>query len=132
MKNAIPLIWRRIPERYALMGTVCENCKTEYFPKRMFCAKCRRKGRVVEKQMPDEGKIFSFSEVHVAPTGHESEAPYFLAIIELKNGVRLMSQIVDSEKEKIKFGSPVKMMFRKITEDDHDGTIAYGYKFKVV
>ena len=131
MKNAIPLVWRRIPDRYALIGSECENCKTDYFPQRKFCSKCRRKGRVVTKQMPEEGKIYSFTEVQVAPIGHENEAPYFLAIVELKNGVKLMTQIVDSEEEKIKFGAPVKMMFRKITEDDKDGVIAYGYKFKV-
>jgi len=132
MRGAIPLLWRRIPERYALIGSICENCKTEYFPQRKFCAKCRRKGRITDHQMPSEGKIFSFTQVHAAPIGHENEAPYYLAIVELKNGVRLMSQIVDSEDEKIKFGADVKMMFRKISEDDNEGVIAYGYKFKVV
>jgi uncharacterized protein len=132
MKNAIPLVWRRIPERYGLMGTICENCKTEYFPQRRFCAKCRRRGKLVPKKMPEEGKIASFSEVHAAPSGHEDEAPYFLAIVELKNGVKIMTQIVDSEREKIKFDAPVKMLFRKIGEEDNEGLIAYGYKFKVV
>ncbi len=132
MNVSVPLIWRKIPERYTLTGSVCENCKSEYFPQRKFCANCRRKGRIIPKRMPDEGKIFSYTEVHVAPSGHENEAPYFLAIIELKNGVMLMSQIVDSEREKIKFNAPVKMAFRKITEDDEEGLIAYGYKFKVV
>ncbi|MFH1750050.1 MAG: Zn-ribbon domain-containing OB-fold protein [Candidatus Micrarchaeota archaeon] len=132
MKNAIPLVWRRIPERYALMGSVCENCKTEYFPQRTFCSKCRRKGKIKEKLMPPVGKIHSFTEVHVAPLGHENEAPYFLAIVELDNGVKIMSQVVDSEEEGIKFDAPVKMVFRKISEDDKEGVIAYGYKFKVV
>ncbi len=132
MDGAIPLVWRRIPERYTLMGSLCENCKTEYFPQRKFCSKCRRKGRIVQKRMPEQGKIFSFTEVQAAPSGHEDEAPYFLAIVELNNGVKLMSQIVDSEREKIKFDAPVKTVFRKIAEGDDEGLIAYGYKFKVI
>lgn len=132
MKNAIPLLWRRIPERYALVGSECQNCKTDYFPQRKFCYKCRRRGKVVEKQMPLDGKIFSFSQVHAAPMGHEDEAPYYLAIVELSNGVKIMTQIVDSEHKEITFGAKVEMVFRKITEDDDEGLIAYGYKFKVI
>ena len=82
--------------------------------------------------MPREGKIVTFSEVFSAPYGFELETPYFIAIIELKNGARLLSQIVDSEKEKIKIGAMVKKVFRKISDIDPEGPIAYGYKFKIV
>ena len=82
--------------------------------------------------MPRAGKIVTFSEVFSAPYGFELETPYFIAIIELKNGARLLSQIVDSEKEKIKIGAMVKKVFRKISDIDPEGPIAYGYKFTIV
>ena len=125
------MVWRRIPERYYLLGSKCENCKGEYFPQRKFCPKCRRKGRIVEKRMPEAGKIVSFTQVHVAPAGFEHETPYFMAIIELQNGVRILSQVVDSDAEQVRIGAPVKMAFRKVKEDGDEGAIAYGYKFKV-
>jgi len=81
--------------------------------------------------MPKTGKIISFTEVFSGPAGFEHETPYFIAIIELENGTKLLSQIVDSEKEKIKIGARVEKVFRKISDIDPEGPIAYGYKFKI-
>ncbi|HIH19935.1 TPA: Zn-ribbon domain-containing OB-fold protein [Candidatus Micrarchaeota archaeon] len=132
MRDALPLVWREIPERYNLIGSICENCKKEFFPQRVICPNCRRKGHLVPKKMPDEGKIYSFTEVHAAAKGFENETPYMLAIIELTNGVRILSHIVDSPGEKINFGIPVKAVFRKIFSDGDEGIIAYGFKFKII
>jgi uncharacterized OB-fold protein len=55
-----------------------------------------------------------------------------LALIDLDKSCRILSQIVDSPREKIKTGTKVKKMFRKIQDNNHEGAIAYGYKFKVV
>lgn len=131
MKRALPLLWRRIPERYNLIGSRCETCGTDYFPARSVCPTCRRKGKMVPKSMPREGTIYSFSQVHAAPTGFEHETPYFLAIIELTNGVRVLAQLVDAPPEKVKLGARAKMIFRRIFTDDEEGPIAYGYKFKL-
>jgi uncharacterized OB-fold protein len=131
MQNALPLQWRNYSERYFLHGSYCENCKTPFFPARAVCPNCRRKGKMIEQDMPRKGKIYSFTEVFVSPAGFENETPYFLAIIELENGAKVLSQIVDSEKEKVKIGATVKKVFRKIADTDEEGAIAYGYKFKV-
>lgn len=132
MGETLPLMWRKFPERYTLMGNYCETCGTAFFPARMVCPNCRRRGKLVPKQMPRRGKIFSFTEVKTGPTGFDHETPYFLAVIELENGVRLLSQVVDSEAEKVKIGARVEKVFRKISEQRREGAIAYGYKFKVV
>lgn len=125
-------MWRNIKERYNLVGTTCEVCGTSFFPKRLICPKCRRKGKLVEAQMPHTGKIASFTRVHVAPKGFEHESPYWLAVIYLDNGAHILSQIVDSKEDQIKIGAKVEMTFRKIYEDGKHGAIAYGYKFRVV
>lgn len=131
-QKSLPLIWRKFPERYVLEGNYCETCKTAYFPARPICPNCRRKGKLVKQQMPRTGKIISYTEVFVGPKGFEHETPYFLALIELKNKARILSQIVDSDREKIKTGAQVKKVFRKINDIDAEGAIAYGYKFKIV
>lgn len=132
MNNALPLVWRNYPQRYNLIGNKCVTCGTNFFPERIVCPNCRRKGKLVLAKMPREGKIVSWTEVFVGPKGFEFETPYFLAIIELSNGVKLLSQIVDSAKDKVKIGARVEKVFRKIQDNDSEGAIAYGYKFKVV
>ncbi|MBI5226831.1 Zn-ribbon domain-containing OB-fold protein [Candidatus Micrarchaeota archaeon] len=132
MKEALPLMWRNIPERYNLLGSRCDTCGKNYFPQRKVCPNCRRKGKLVEAKMPETGKIVSYSEVFVAPTWFDHETPYFLAIVELDNHATLLTQVVDSKREKIKEGARVELLFRRIYEDSPEGAIAYGYKFKVV
>ena len=127
----LPLIWRKFPERYTLKGNFCETCKTAFFPARKICPNCRRNGKLVEQQMPRAGKIITFTEVFSGPYGFEIETPYFIAIIELENKAKILSQVVDSEREKIKIGAKVQKVFRKISDIDPEGPIAYGYKFKV-
>ncbi len=85
----------------------------------------------MKTRMPYEGKIVSFTEVLVGPAGFENETPYFLAIIEFENKVKILAQIVDSDKNKIKMGAKVKKVFRKISDEHAEGVIYYGYKFKV-
>ncbi|AJF60513.1 MAG: hypothetical protein QT03_C0001G1027 [archaeon GW2011_AR10] len=131
MDGAIPIHWRRFDERYRLTGSHCLTCGSYYFPKRVICPNCRRRGKIVDEEMPRTGKILSWTEVFVAPTGFENETPYFIAIIELENKTRILSQIVDSGKDKIKIGAKVKKVFRKIADEHEEGVIAYGYKFKV-
>lgn len=87
---------------------------------------------MIEQAMPSTGKIFSFTLVHSAPEGFELETPYFLSLVELDNDVKILSQIVDSDIDKVKIGAPVRMVFRRIASGDSDDAIAYGYKFKVV
>ena len=131
MKESIPLTWRRIPERYRMIGVKCEKCNTHFFPKRSICPKCRRKGKITEFRYSGKGKIFSFTEVTAPPEGFEDQVPYALAIVELEEGARVTGQIVDAHSKDIKIGSPVEQVFRIIQRDDPEGLIHYGFKFRL-
>ncbi len=131
MKEAIPLTWRKIPERYRLLGMKCETCGSHYFPKRSICPKCRRKGKLSEVQYSGKGKVFSFTEVTAPPDGFEDQVPYILAVIELDEGARLTAQIVDAHKADVKIGSRVEQVFRVIQKDNPEGLVHYGFKFKL-
>ncbi|VVB66289.1 Uncharacterised protein [Candidatus Gugararchaeum adminiculabundum] len=124
-------MWRRIPERYRMAGSLCENCRQNFFPRRTFCPICRRKGKIVDKQMSGKGKVFAYSLVTAPPVGYEGEIPYILAIIELDEGPKVTAQIVDCKCDKLEIGTKVKSAFRRITEDGDEGIIYYGFKFKL-
>ncbi len=131
VQGALPLHWRKYPERYRLEGNRNPETGEEFFPARVVDPKAGRNTKLEAKEMPREGKILTWTKVFVGPQGFDKETPYFIAIIELTNKVKLLTQIVDSEDEKIKTGAKVKKVFRKISDDDSEGAIAYGYKFKV-
>jgi hypothetical protein len=132
MTIGLPLTWRRIPERYGLIGSECEICRTKYFPVRRICPNCRRRGKMKEVKFSGKGKVYSYTVVHSPPTGFELDVPYIMAIVELQEGPKLTAQIVDFNSKDIKIGTQVEMVFRKIQEDGKEGLIHYGFKFKVV
>lgn len=130
MKESIPLTWRRIQERYRMIGTKCETCSQCFFPSRSICPKCRRKGKITKIQFSGNGKIHSYTTIYSPPTGFEDQVPYTIAIIELDEGARILGQIVDVQNGKLKIGARVEQCFRIIQRDDPEGLIHYGFKFK--
>lgn len=132
MTENIAITWRRIPERYRLSGTQCMTCKTKYFPPRKLCSTCRRKGKLEPFIFAGKGSIYAFSEVHSAPAGLELEIPYVLAIVQLEEGPKLTTQLVDCHEKDLKVGDKVEVVFRRIRSDDPEGLLHYGYKFRLV
>jgi len=123
--------WRLIPQRYNLVGTKCNTCGEKFFPPRYVCPKCRRAGNIEEFQFSGEGEIYSYTMIHTAPEGFDFQKPYILAIIKLKEGPLLLSQIVDCKPEDVEIGKKVEKVFRKVIADGDSGIIRYGYKFKL-
>lgn len=132
MKGSIPLTWRRIPARYRLEGNQCVTCKRKYFPSRIVCPSCRRKGKLEPFKFSGKGKVYSYTEIQVPPEGFETQVPYVLALIELEEGSRVLGQIVDSRIDEVRIGSEVENVFRVIQRDDPEGLIHYGFKFKLI
>jgi len=123
--------WRYIPQRYSLIGSKCSHCGTVFFPKRVICSKCRRKGKLEDIQLKGDGKIHTYSVINTPTDDFKRIAPYVVAIVELDEGAKITTQIVDCKIEDVNIGDEVKMVFRKIKEEGNDGVISYGYKFKL-
>jgi uncharacterized OB-fold protein len=125
----VPRFWREIPYRYQMIGTRCSSCEKVFFPPRSLCPNCRRAGKVEELTLSGSGEIVTYTVVRVAPEGFEREAPYVVAIVQLDEGPRITSQVVDCEPEDVAIGSRVRAVFRKINDEGPAGAIYYGYKF---
>ncbi len=78
------------------------------------------------------GKIISWSFIRVPPDGFSGQAPYPIAVVELEDGNRICSQIVDWEEDSLKIGLNVKTVVRRTIETTQDGVIPYGIKVKPI
>jgi hypothetical protein len=83
-------------------------------------------------KLKGEGKVVTYSIIHAPPSKFEGQSPYAIAIIELDEGPRITSQIIDCDLERIEIGMRVRATFRRIQDDGHTGAIYYGYKFRPV
>lgn len=121
--------WREIPRRYRLIGSKCTNCGRTYFPPRSVCRECGST-RMKEVKLSERGKVITWAVIYDPPRGFEKYVPYIIAIVELDDGTRIMTQITDCEPDEIQIGTRVYAVFRKIREEGKSGIIYYGYKFK--
>jgi len=128
---SVPRFWRELDARYNLVGSHCKITDTYHYPKRTFNPDAGRDsiGQMEDYQFKGTGTIIGSSVVHQAQEGYEMFGPYSIAIIELDEGPRITSQIVDCDPEIVKPGMKVKSVFRKLGEDSESGILHYGTKF---
>jgi uncharacterized OB-fold protein len=72
----------------------CRSCATTYFPPQPFCRTCS--GEDVEViRASGRGSLYSYVITHLAAPGFD--APYVLAVVELDEGPRVLSNLVGVE-----------------------------------
>ena len=118
---------REFPTRYRLEAARCTGCGEVVFPPRLVCPSCRGR-KLTPLPLHPEGKVVTFTVIHVPPAAFRGDAPYVLAVVELEQGVRLTCQVADVAPDKVTTGMPVRLEFRRIQEDGEAGVIAYGHK----
>ena len=119
--------WREIPQRYRLEAGKCKSCNETYFPPRLVCAHCgSRQFETVKLQ--DKGRILTFTVIRVGPSQFMDQTPFAVGIIELDGGVRITTQIVDCEFDKLAIGQRVRLEFRRIQKQGDAGILCYGHK----
>lgn len=123
-----PRYWREIPQRYRFEGARCKECGKVYFPPRLICPECKSK-KFENIQLKKEGKVLTYTIIRVPPSQFVDQAPYAMGVVELADGVKLLTQIADCDLEKIDIGMKVRVEFRKIYDEGQAGIICYGYKF---
>ncbi len=127
----IPRHWRLKSQRYALIGEVCPHCNAKLFPPRDVCPECG--GPAKEPfAFSGRGEVFSYSTVFQAPTSHEEQAPYTVALVKLEEGPLVTAQLTDVDRKDVKIGMPVEMTTRVLQSNGDRGSIVYGYKFRPV
>jgi len=127
---SVPRYWRNEVPRYRLMGEICKACGARYFPAQPVCT-CGN-AEFEDYKLSEAGKVVTWTVIRSPPMGYERYAPYVVALIELDDGMRLLSQVVDVDPAEVKAGMRVEAVFRKVREDGPSGIIQYGYKFRPV
>jgi uncharacterized OB-fold protein len=93
-------------------------CGPFFYP-RPFCPRCHS-GKVTWIQASGRGTLYSFAVAYQAfQPGFTVPTPHVLALIELEEGPRLLSNLIDVEPDPgaLRCGMPVEVVFERLTED---------------
>ena len=90
----------------------CTDCKHTYFPPWPFCPKCASRNVAVQKAS-GKAKLFSYVIHHRPAPGFDP--PYAIAVVELAEGPRLMTNIVGCPQtpEALKLDMDLEVTFEK-------------------
>lgn len=107
--------WAAARERRLALPT-CEDCSGQWFPPSRTCPHCLS-GRVSFTDVSGRGKVYSFVTFHrVYHPAFEGDVPYVVALIELEEGPRLLSNIVGVGPEDVRCEMPVEVTFEDVGE----------------
>jgi len=62
-------------------------------------------------EIPQNGKLLTYTKIHVAPQEFQGMAPYAVGIVQLENGLKIPGMIRGVALEKIKIGMPLTLDF---------------------
>jgi uncharacterized OB-fold protein len=103
--------------RHELVVQRCAKCRALRFPARAICSRCLAR-EASWAPMSGRGTVFSFAIMHQAVhPGFAAEVPYAVVVIELEEGVRLLSNLVDCPLADLRIGLPVEVVFDDVTAD---------------
>jgi uncharacterized OB-fold protein len=96
----------------------CDDCSHAYFPHRPFCPSCgSRSVRIFAAS--GKGTLHSYVINHRAAPNSGFEAPYAIAVVELDEGPRMMTNITETPQtpEALILDMPVEVVFERLTDD---------------
>lgn len=95
----------------------CTACGKHQFYPRLICASCMSE-QLEWTEASGRGKVETYTIVARAVSeAYAADAPYVIALIELGEGPRMMSNVIGCDVEKVKSGMAVEVTFEDWSEE---------------
>ena len=96
----------------------CGDCGHVRFPPSVVCPRCLSE-RSQWTRLSGRGTVWSWVVFHQAYyPGYADDVPYNTAIVELEEGPRMHTNIVNCSNDEIRIGMPLEVVFEKIEGQD--------------
>ncbi|MBU3069189.1 Zn-ribbon domain-containing OB-fold protein [Aestuariicella sp. G3-2] len=100
-----------------LLYQQCLDCGQVIFFPQSICPGCLSHN-IEWKQSKGKGRLFTFTITHAAaPSEFSEDTPYVLAIVEMDEGYKMMTNIIETDFDEIKCDMEVEVVFDKVTEE---------------
>ena len=104
-------------KRHELVLQRCQECGYYRYPPGEVCPYCLST-RLLWVKASGRGTVFTWTVFHqVYHRAFAKNVPYAVVAIELEEGPRLVTNLVDCKNEDIEVGMPVEVVFDDVTEE---------------
>lgn len=100
-----------------LLVQQCGDCQEYVFPPQDVCAYCWSDA-LDWKELNGDGRVHTFSTVHVdIHSTWGDRVPYIIAIVELTEGLFVVTNLVECDPEDVTIGMEVKVTFGELPDE---------------
>jgi len=104
-------------KQHKLLVQECQECNSKIFYPRKLCPECWS-SNLAWSEASGKGKIFSFTLTMAGvEKKFQENLPYVLALVDLKEDVRMMTNIVECKPEDVRIGMDVEVVFEEVSEE---------------
>jgi len=109
--------WWEALQRHELYIQKCRNCGDKRYYPRALCTSCMSSS-IEWVKCSGRGKVYTFTATYQnqAP-GFRESLPYIMAYVELDEGVKMLTNLVDCQPEQVKIGMPVEVVYEDVTKE---------------
>ncbi|HUI25218.1 MAG TPA: Zn-ribbon domain-containing OB-fold protein [Candidatus Kryptonia bacterium] len=111
-----------------LLGGRCGECGRHHFPAQASCTYCGASG-CDTVTLSEHGTLYLFTVVHNAPPGYRGPTPYGFGVVELPEGLRIISPLTEARLDNLYIGMPVQLRIVPLFSDD-EGREVLVYAFQ--
>jgi uncharacterized OB-fold protein len=109
--------WWEAAQRHELYVQKCRDCGDLRFHPRAQCTSCLS-SRTEWIRCKGTGKIYTFTVTRQnQAAGFRDSLPYVMAWVEVDEGLKMLTNIVDCPPEQVKIGMPVEAVFDDVTPE---------------
>lgn len=101
----------------------CNECDTVLWFPRRHCPSCWTEN-VSTFEASGKGVVYSFTVIRKGAMAYKESGPFVIAYVELAEGPRVMTNIVDCDVETVKVGMPVEVVWH----DTGQGNALYRFR----
>lgn len=120
--SANEIFWNATAESRLVLQR-CSSCDTVAWPTRRHCSQCWTE-TLVEFDASGRGKVYSFTVVRKGQNDYKEAAPFVVAYVELDEGPRVMTNIVDCAPDDVEVDMAVEVVFH----DTGHGNALYRFR----
>jgi uncharacterized OB-fold protein len=111
----------------ALLGSRCLDCATPHFPHHDTCPYCASE-HTEPAAFSGPGSLWAWTAVTAPPPGYIGETPYGMGVVELPEGIRVITRLTESDPAVLSAGQPMELQIVPLhTDDDGNQIITFAF-----
>ncbi|HLY39171.1 MAG TPA: OB-fold domain-containing protein [Candidatus Binatia bacterium] len=122
-----PGLFRDDGARPRLLTGRCPGCSRRHFPSAPVCPYCGADG-CVETPAGPHGRLRLYTAVLSAPPGYRGPVPYGFGVVELDDGLRVITRLTEARLDRLRPGLSVRLVLEPLFTDD-EGRAVISYAF---